>query len=263
MELNLTNKVIIVTGGAKGIGAAIVKALAAEGATPVVVGRNEADNRKVVDEVVHNGGQAFQVDAELQNPEQCEAAVAQVLAEYGRIDGLVNNAGVNDGVGLESGNYQAFVDSLHKNVIHYYLMAHHALPALKASKGVILNIGSKVADTGQGGTSAYAASNGARNALTREWAVELLPFGIRVNAVIVAECFTPLYANWIQTFDDPEKQLKSIERMIPLGQRMTTAEEIASTALFLLSDKSSHTTGQLVYVDGGYVHLDRALTGSQ
>lgn len=263
MELNLTNKVIIVTGGAKGIGAAIVKALAAEGAIPVVVGRNEADNRKVLAEVVDNGGQAFQVVAELQQPEQCEAALAQVLTEYGRIDGLVNNAGVNDGVGLEGGNYQAFIDSLHKNVVHYYLMAHHALPALKAAKGVILNIGSKVAETGQGGTSAYAASNGARNALTREWAVELLPFGIRVNSVIVAECFTPLYESWIKTFDDPEKQLKSIERMIPLGQRMTTAEEIASTALFLLSDQSSHTTGQLVYVDGGYVHLDRALTGSE
>jgi L-fucose dehydrogenase len=263
MELNLTNKVIIVTGGAKGIGAAIVKALAAEGAIPVVVGRNAEDNRKVVDEVLNSGGQAFPVVAELQNPEQCEAAVAQVLAKYGRLDGLVNNAGVNDGVGLESGNYQAFIDSLHKNVIHYYLMAHHALPALKAAKGVILNIGSKVADTGQGGTSAYAASNGARNALTREWAVELLPYGIRVNAVIVAECFTPLYANWIQTFDDPEQQLKSIAQKIPLGNRMTTAEEIANTVVFLLSEKSSHTTGQLVYVDGGYVHLDRAISTPQ
>jgi L-fucose dehydrogenase len=259
MELNLEDKVIIVTGGAKGIGAAIVKALAMEGAIPVVVGRNETDNLKVLEVRASTGGKAFQVVAELQSPEQCKAAVDQVLEKYGRIDGLVNNAGVNDGVGLEHGNYQAFMDSLHKNVVHYYLMAQHALPALKATKGVILNIGSKVADTGQGGTSAYAASNGGRNALTREWAVELLPYGIRVNAVIVAECYTPLYENWIKTFEDPEKKLKSIERMIPLGNRMTTAEEIANTAVFLLSDRSSHTTGQLVYVDGGYVHLDRSL----
>jgi L-fucose dehydrogenase len=158
--------------------------------------------------------------------------------------------------------YEDFVASLHKNVIHYYLMAHYALPALKKSKGGILNIGSKVASTGQGGTSAYAASNGARNALTREWAVELLPYGIRVNAIIVAECFTPLYENWIKTFDHPQEKLESITRMIPLGKRMTTPEEIANTALFLLSDRSSHTTGQLVYVDGGYVHLDRALGDS-
>lgn len=260
MDLQLKNKVFIVTGGAKGIGEAIVKNLALEGAIPVIVGRNEADNRKVVTEIVKNGGQAFQVVAELKDPEQCLQAVNKVLEHYGKIDGLVNNAGVNDGVGLESGDYQKFMDSLHKNVVHYYLMAHYALPALKASKGVILNIGSKVADTGQGGTSAYAAANGARNALTREWAVELLPYGIRVNAVIVSECFTPLYQSWINTLEHPEEKLAAVKSKIPLGQRMTTADEIANTTLFLLSEKSSHTTGQLVYVDGGYVHLDRALS---
>ena len=259
MDLNLKDKVIIITGAAKGIGAAVATGLGKEGAIPVIVGRNEADNRKMQNNILHNGGKAFQVVAELEDPDQCKAAVQQVLSTYGRIDGLVNNAGLNDGVGLEKGNYEDFVASLHKNVIHYYLMAHHALPALKKSKGTILNVGSKVAITGQGGTSAYAASNGARNALTREWAVELLPYSIRVNAIIVAECFTPQYENWIKIFDHPEEKLESITRRIPLENRMTTPEEIANTALFLLSDRSSHTTGQLLYVDGGYVHLDRAL----
>ncbi|HEY0177448.1 MAG TPA: SDR family oxidoreductase, partial [Pedobacter sp.] len=203
---------------------------------------------------------AFQVVAELTDPEVAEQTVNKVIAEYGRIDGLVNNAGVNDGVGLENGSYEAFVGSLHKNVIHYYLMAHHVLPHLKKSKGAIVNIGSKVADTGQGGTSAYAASNGARNALTREWAVELLPYSIRVNAVIVAECYTPLYETWISSIPEPEKKLKDILAKIPLENRMTTAEEIANAAVFLLSPRSSHTTGQLVYVDGGYVHLDRSVS---
>ena len=262
MELNLKDKVIIVTGGAKGIGAGIVKALAAEAAIPVIVGRNERDNAMLLDELQNAGHIAMQVVAELSDPTQCVNAVAQVVARFGRIDGLVNNAGANDGVGLEHGSYQGFMDSLHKNVIHYYLMAQEALPALKASKGAILNISSKVADTGQGGTSAYAAANGARNALTREWAVELLPYGIRVNAVIVAECFTPLYQTWINTLPNPVAQLKSITQKIPLGQRMTTGEEIANTAIFLLSEKSSHTTGQLLYVDGGYVHLDRAISGT-
>ena len=121
------------------------------------------------------------------------------------------------------------------------------------------NIGSKVAETGQGNTSAYAASNGGRNALTREWAVELLKYGIRVNAVIVAECYTPLYEKWIKTFPNPEEKLRSITEKIPLGKRMTTAEEIADMVVFLLSERSSHTTGQLIYVDGGYTHLDRSL----
>jgi NAD(P)-dependent dehydrogenase (short-subunit alcohol dehydrogenase family) len=172
----------------------------------------------------------------------------------------VNNAGVNDGVNLEDGSYEAFMASLHKNLVHYYLMAHYALPALKKSQGAIVNIGSKTAETGQGGTSAYAASNGGRNALTREWAVELLKYGIRVNAVIVAECYTPLYEKWVQTLPNPEETLQRITEKIPLGKRMTTSEEIANAVAFLLSDKSSHTTGQLIYVDGGYVHLDRALS---
>lgn len=260
MDLQLKDKVVIVTGGAKGIGEAIVRLLAKEGATPVIVGRNEADNQRLADDIIAEGGMAFQLVAELTNPSASEEAIRIVLEKYGRIDGLVNNAGVNDGVGLENGNYEGFLESLHKNVIHYYLMAHHALPALKKSKGAIVNIGSKVADTGQGGTSAYAASNGGRNALTREWAVELLPYGIRVNSVIVAECYTPLYQTWINSIPDPEEKLASIKAKIPFGSRMTTAEEIANTTVFLLSEASSHTTGQLVYVDGGYVHLDRSIS---
>lgn len=262
MNLNLKDKVIIVSGGAKGIGEGIVKVLAAEGAIAVIIGRNEADNLKTVAEVEAAGGKAGQVAAELTEPAACEAAVKKVIETYGRIDGLVNNAGVNDGVGLESGDYEKFMSSLHKNLVHYYLLAHYALPELKKSKGSIVNITSKTADTGQGNTSAYAASNGGRNALTREWAVELLKYGIRVNAVVVAECFTPLYARWIETLPNPQEKLKEIEAKIPLGNRMTSAEEIANAVAFLLSEKSSHTTGQLVYVDGGYVHLDRALANA-
>lgn len=258
MNLNLSDKIIIVTGGAKGIGEGIVKTLANEGAIPVIIGRNEADNLKTLEEI---GGSSigFQVAAELSDPDECRKAVEQVVAKYGRIDGLVNNAGVNDGVNLENGSYEAFMGSLHKNLVHYYLIAHHALPELKKSKGSIVNIGSKTAETGQGGTSAYAAANGGRNALTREWAVELLKYGIRVNAVIVAECYTPLYDKWIKTLPNPEETLQKITEKIPLGNRMTTAEEIANMVVFLLSERSSHTTGQLIHVDGGYVHLDRAL----
>jgi len=262
MDLGLKDKVIIVTGGAKGIGEGVSRLLAAEGAIPAIVGRSEADNLKAVQAIEAAGGKAFQTVAELTDPEACKNAVAAVLQKFGRIDGLVNNAGVNDAIGLESGNYEAFMASLHKNMVHYYLMAHHSLPALKQSKGAIVNITSKVADTGQGHTSGYAASNGGRNALTREWAVELLKYGIRVNAIAVAECWTPLYENWIKTLPNPKEKLAEIEAKIPLESRMTTAEEIANGAAFLLSPRSSHTTGQIVYIDGGYVHLDRALANA-
>ena len=259
MDLQLKDKIIIVTGGAKGIGEGICNVLAGEGAIPCIVGRNEKDNMKVVDSIRQSGGQAFQVVGELTEPAACENAVKIIESHFGKIDGLVNNAGVNDGVNLEKGSYEKFMSSLHKNLIHYYLVAHHALPALIKSKGAIVNIGSKTAETGQGATSAYAAANGGRNALTREWAVELLKYGIRVNAVIVAECWTPLYEKWISQQPDKEKKLKNIVSKIPLENRMTTAEEIANMVAFLLSNKSSHTTGQLIHVDGGYVHLDRAL----
>ncbi len=259
MDLQLKDKIIIITGGAKGIGEGVSHVLAAEGAIPVIVGRNEEDNRKTVADIRAKGGKAAQVAAELTQPGASEAAVQWIIQTYGRIDGLVNNAGVNDGVGLENGSYEGFMASLHKNLVHYYLMAHFALPALKTSKGSIVNISSKTAETGQGGTSAYAAANGGRNALTREWAVELLKYGIRVNAIIVAESWTPLYEKWINTLPNPEETLREINQRIPLGNRMTTTEEIANTTAFLLSERSSHTTGQLIHVDGGYVHLDRSL----
>lgn len=259
MDLLLRDKVIIVSGGAKGIGEGIVKVLAAEGAIPFIIGRNEEDNKATVADIEAAGGKAYQYVAELTLPSACENAVKAVLDKTGRIDGLVNNAGVNDGVGLASGNYEAFMASLHKNVVHYYLLAHYSLPALRKSKGAIVNISSKTAETGQGNTSGYAASNGGRNALTREWAVELLNDGIRVNAIIVAECWTPLYERWIKTLPNSEEKLKSIVAKIPLENRMTTSEEIANMTAFLLSSRSSHTTGQLIHVDGGYVHLDRAL----
>ncbi|MBD0298589.1 MAG: SDR family oxidoreductase [Flavisolibacter sp.] len=259
MNLELGNKVIIVTGGAKGIGEGISKVVAAEGAIPVIVGRNEEDNQKTVEEIKSSGGTAFSVVAELTKPEECEQAVQKTIQQFGRIEGLVNNAGVNDGVGLEKGSYQGFVESLHRNLVHYYLMAHHALPYLIKSKGAIVNITSKTAETGQGNTSAYAASNGGRNALTREWAVELLKYRIRVNAIVVAECWTPMYENWINSMPDGQEKLKEINSRIPLENRMTTNAEIANRAAFVLSEKSSQTTGQIIHVDGGYVHLDRAV----
>ncbi len=259
MDLQLHDKVILITGGAMGIGGAICKALAREGAIPVIIDKNEEASERLKSEIEAAGGRCLFLPAELSDPEACGQTVATAAAHFGHIDGLVNNAGVNDGVGLETGDYQRFMHSLHSNLVHYYMMAHHCLPYLKSSYGSIVNITSKTSVTGQGGTSAYAAANGARNALTREWAVELLKYNIRVNAIVVSECWTPQYERWIHTLPDAGATLDMIHSRIPLQNRMTTPEEIADTAIFLLSGRSGHTTGQLVYVDGGYVHLDRAL----
>ncbi len=197
---------------------------------------------------------------ELQVDGVCERVVAETVQRFGQIDGIVNNAGLNDGASLEKGP-QAFRRSLEINLWHYYDLVHYALPHLKASRGAIVNISSKVAMTGQGGTSGYAAAKGAQLGLTREWAADLLPHGIRVNAILPAEVMTPLYRNWLDhTFTDPAQKEAEIVAKIPLEKRMTTPEEIAAMAVFLLSPRSSHTTGQFLSVDGGYLHLDRGLT---
>jgi L-fucose dehydrogenase len=260
MDLQLKDKVVAITGGASGIGAAIVRGAAREGAIPVIVDRCAEAARRLEEEVRAGGGAALAIVVDLVAAQNCKHVVEETLDRFGRLDALVNNAGINDRVGLESGSPAEYLASIERNLLHYYNMAHYALPALKKARGAIVNIGSKTAVTGQGGTSGYASSKGAVLALTREWAVELLPYGIRVNAVLPAEVMTPMYQNWLAGFDDPEDKLSQIVSRIPLGKRMTTPEEIAAAALFLISNQSSHTTGQHIYVDGGYVHLDRSLT---
>ena len=260
MDLQLKDRVVIVTGGAKGIGAGIVRACASEGAIPVIVGRDAEAGGKLQAELQRAGAKCGLITVDLNDAESCSKSVAQTIQMFGRIDALVNNAGRNDKVGLEEGNPVEYVASLNRNLVHYYSMAHYALSHLKKTRGAIVNVGSKTAVTGQGSTSGYASSKGAIMALTREWAVELLPHGIRVNTVIPAEVMTPLYRQWLNTFPDPDGKLKLILSKIPLEKRMTTSEEIASMVVFLISAQSSHTTGQHLFVDGGYVHLDRALT---
>jgi L-fucose dehydrogenase len=261
MDLGLRDSVILVTGGASGIGAAITRACLAEGAKVVVLSRASVGVTEFMAAMQSSSLACEFVEAELGDVEQCRHAVDHITKRYGRLDGLVNNAGVNDGVGLEQGTPERFAASLLDNVLHCYALAHYALALLKASRGSIVTISSKVAMTGQGGTSGYAAAKGAQLALTREWAAELLPYGIRVNAVLPAEVMTPLYESWIGKQADPEGALRRIREQIPLERRMTHAEEIAATVAFLLSPtQSGHTTGQHLFVDGGYVHLDRMLT---
>jgi len=260
MNLELSGKTVLVTGGAKGIGEAIVRALVTEGATPVIVDKDESAALKLQAELTSGGNRCECFVADLTDPAACTNAVTETLRRTKRLDGLVNNAGVNDRAGLRDGSVEAFVTSLQRNLVHCYAMTRAALDALTASRGTIVNIASKVALTGQGGTSGYAASKGGLLALTREWAVDLAPLGIRVNAVVPAEVMTPLYRQWLDSFPEPKKKLEEIVKRIPLGQRMTTTDEIASAVVFLLSARASHITGQHIHVDGGYVHLDRATT---
>jgi len=257
MDLHLRDKVVIVTGGGAGIGAAITLQLAREQAVPVIFDRSPLQPA-LADEVAALCPAFGFHQLDLRDEAACADAVDRTTARHGAIDALVNNAGINDGVGLGAGR-AAFMRSLESNLVHCYVMAHLCVEQLKARRGAIVNIASKTALTGQGGTSGYVAAKAALLGLTREWAASLAGDGVRVNAVLPAEVMTPMYDQWLQARPDPAQALRDIAARIPLGRRLTTDREIADLVVFLLSDRSSHTTGQWLHPDGGYVHLDRAL----
>jgi L-fucose dehydrogenase len=261
MDLGLTDKLVVITGGAAGIGEAITRAALAEGARVAILTRTTPHVEAFQAEMLATKAPVDLIALELADTNACAAAIHTVEQRHGDLFALVNNAGVNDGVSLATGTLDQWNQSLANNLTHAFILAQHALPSLKRTQGAILNIASKVAVTGQGGTSGYAAAKGALLALTREWAVELLPFNIRVNAILPAEVMTPLYEAWLAHQPDPAARFAAIQQRIPLGHRMTTPAEIAAAAVFLLSPtQSAHTTGQHLFVDGGYTHLDRAIT---
>lgn len=260
MNLNLENKIVCVTGGSRGIGWGIVKAFLAEGAIVYATGRSDEAMAGALEELESQVRPRCRFHGmDMTDEAQVQALFSSIEEAFGGLDVLVNNAGVNDAVGLRA-DPAAFRVSLEKNLVHYFSSVHFALDGLIRKRGSVLNIGSKTALTGQGGTSGYAAANGGINALTREWAVDLASDGIRVNALIPAEVITPQYEKWLAQAPDPQEALARLNQSIPFEQRTTTIEEIAAMAVFLSSQKSSHTTGQIIHVDGGYVHLDRAMT---
>lgn len=257
MDLGLRDRVVVVTGGGSGIGAAVSEVLAEEGAIPVILARRAPEEGFLA----RLGGlspRSGWVLADLSRDEEVVRAVAEIRARWGTVHGLVNNAGANHRLGLGAGP-EALRASLDQNLLHYVTLLELLLPDLRAARGAVVNVSSKVALTGQGGTTAYAAAKAAQLGLTREWAAELAPAGIRVNAVVPAEVMTPLYRRLLDALPDPAAEEARIAARIPLGRRMTTPREIADTVVFLLSERASHTTGQWLFPDGGYTHLDRAL----
>ena len=259
MDLGLKDKVIIVSGGANGIGAAISTLIAEEGGIPFILDKDQSKGNKIKQGIEEKQNRCEFIHLNLSNVGEIQYAINVISSKYPTLDGLVNNAGVNDSISLEHGNPLAFISSLEKNLFHYYNLTHFVLPYLKKTKGAIVNISSKTAVRGQGGSSGYTAAKGAQLALTRDWAIELLPYHIRVNAVVPAEVWTSMYENWIHEFPYPIEKRKQITDKIPLEKRMTRTDEIANMVVFLLSERSSHITGQHIFVDGGYSHLDRAI----
>ncbi|MCR6587351.1 SDR family oxidoreductase [Campylobacter insulaenigrae] len=257
MDLQIKNKVCIITGGAKGIGYGIAKLWAKEGGIPVVLSRSmPQEHDEELKKLCQDYG-FYEID--LKDYEQIGKLINEIATRYGGIYALVNNAGANDNLHIEDTTTQDLIKSYENNLFHYYTVTKECLPYVKKEQGSILNIVSKTGLTGQGRTSAYASAKAAQIGFTREWACAFAKDNVRVNALAPAEVMTPLYEKWLSNFSDPKEQYKKIAKSIPLGHRFTTIEEIANTSVFTLSPLASHTTGQILFPDGGYVHLDRAL----
>jgi len=253
MDMGLAGKTVIITGAARGIGAATARAMASEGARVAVVDRDEAAAHALASSLTG----AWAVCGDLSDAAVCERVIADVAGRWGSLDVLVNNAGVGVRGNIETCTL-ADMASLRRNLLHVFALAHHARAHLVRARGAIVNVSSKVAETGQGQTSGYAAAKGAVNALTREWAVALAPHGVRVNTVVPAECDTDQYQRWFASQPDPAAARAAIEHLVPLGRRLTRPEEVADMIVFLASPRAAHVTGELVHVDGGYTRLDRA-----
>jgi NAD(P)-dependent dehydrogenase (short-subunit alcohol dehydrogenase family) len=259
VDLHLRDKVVIVTGGTKGIGEGIVRSMAAEGAHVYMVNRAGPEGPAIERELAGQGSQVTYLEAELTEVPECQRVVDTAMARSGRIDVIVNNAGYNDQIDLLS-EPETFMRGLRDNVIHYYALVHYAHDTLIEHRGNIVNIGSHVSITGQGHTSAYVAAKGAIDGLTREWAAYFSDKGVRVNCLVPGSVWTSSYVRWASRFPDPDERRRMAEQNIPFGRRMTTIEEFADMVVFVASDRASHLTGQIIVNDGGYCHLDRVLT---
>ena len=247
--MDLKNKIAIVTGSRRGIGKAIVLALAKAGAHVVVSDINLDDCNKVVEEIKAIGKEGLAVKADISNPEEVKEMVKSTVKRFGKIDILVNNAGIYMQKSLTDATEQDFDRILDINLKGVFLCSKAVVPEMiKQGKGKIINITSIAGQVGFANSSAYCASKGAIINITRELALELAQYKINVNAIGPGVIETPMTKDLLEDKATKETLLANI----PLS-RIGKPEDIANAALFLASDNSDYITGITLFVDGGWL----------
>ncbi len=247
--IDLTGQVALVTGGSRGIGRACVETLAGLGARVALSYKVERPWAELVAQrIVERGGEAFALAADVAIPEEAETIVGETLARFGRLDVLVNNAGIWRGVPIDEISDDEWREMVGTNLSGAFHMIRAAVPPMKAARaGRIINVSSTAGQRGEAGHAHYAATKGALISLTKSLAVELAPHGILTN------CVAP---GWVETdmtkdaLDGPQRE--SILAQIPLG-RVGRPEEIASVVAFLASGHASFINGEVLNVNGGAV----------
>lgn len=244
----LKNKIVLITGGASGIGQACVQAYVQQGAVVAVIDKDEVALQRLQQQL---GGPHSFLPADLNNSSTIQQAMDKVIQTYGQLHAIHNNAGIaSPSKPLHETTEEEWEQVMQVNVRGIYYTTRYGIAALKASKGCILNTSSMVGDIGQENHAAYAGSKGAVNALTKAMALDYAPFGIRVNAVAPAGVWTPMLRQWSQEQPEPAKIEQYLDNIHALGY-CPEATEIADVCAFLLSEQARFVTGCIMPVSGG------------
>ena len=244
--MRLQEKAAIVTGAAMGIGEAVARLFAAEGAKLVLCDIDDQRGEKVARETG-----AIYVHADVRDESDVKRLVDTAIQQHGRIDVVVNNAGTTADATVVETSVEEWNRVLGVNLKGTYLVSKYAIPHMLERGGSIINIGSIASHIGIARNAAYNASKGGVMLLTRNMAIDYAPYKIRVNAVCPAMIMTPMLEKFIALQPDPDEYVRRVEASTPMG-RMGTPQEVAYAALFLASDESSYVTGSALMVDGGY-----------
>ncbi|NBD26984.1 SDR family NAD(P)-dependent oxidoreductase [Paenibacillus glycinis] len=252
--MRLKDKVILITGSGSGIGKSTALLFASEGAKLVINDLSEPNGTATVQEIEAAGGEAIFIRADVTNPDEVSAMVDAIIAKYGVIDVLFNNAGIS-GVGvLHEIDPEAWDRVINVNIRGVFLPSKYVIPhMMERRSGSIINMSSCIAEVGLARRASYAATKGAVLALTKSMQVDYAPYHIRVNALLPGTIMTPFVENYLKnSYDNQEEAIAGLKKR-QLSEELGLPEDVAKAALFLASDESTFVMGSPLYVDGGVV----------
>lgn len=257
--MRLENKVILITGSGSGIGKSTALLFANEGAKVIVNDLSKEQGEETVAEISNQGGEAIFLHADVTKSNQVEEMVDKIIATYGQIDVLFNNAGIAGVGAIHETSEELWDKVMQVNVRGVFITSKYVLPHMMERKqGNIINMSSCIAEMGLLRRAAYSTSKGAILSLTKSMQVDYAPYNIRVNALLPGTILTPFVENYLKSsYDDPEEALHTIKKR-QLSDELGRPEDVAKAALFLASDESKFMMGSPLYIDGGVVSGKKA-----